>query len=121
MDDAGDADQWAELRLRFPGVAAARSLLSFGGNVEVTSPPEVRADLAAVAAEVVDQYSNARLGYGKAVRVSVTVQESLLDVAGEPTLGDAGGSVRRVPLTRGAWVDLRPGWLEGAGGGLRAR
>jgi predicted DNA-binding transcriptional regulator YafY len=59
VDDAGDADgEWAGLRLRFPGVAAARILLSFGGNVEVTSPPEVRADLAKVAAEVVDQYRN---------------------------------------------------------------
>jgi hypothetical protein len=58
IDDAGDADGgWTELRLRFPGVAAARILLSFGGNVEATSPPEVRADLAKVAAEVVDQYS----------------------------------------------------------------
>ena len=43
---------------------AARTLLSFGGNVEVTSPPEVRADLAAVAAEVVAQYSNVRLDVG---------------------------------------------------------
>jgi alkylated DNA repair dioxygenase AlkB len=42
------------------------------------------------------------------------VQESLLDVAGEPALGELGGSVRRVPLSRGAWVDLRPGWLEGS-------
>ena len=52
------------LRLRFATVPAARTLLSFGGNVEVTSPPEVRADLAAVAAEVVEQYSNTRLGAG---------------------------------------------------------
>jgi alkylated DNA repair dioxygenase AlkB len=42
------------------------------------------------------------------------VQESLLDVASEPTLGALRGSVRRVPLTRGAWVDLRPGWLTGS-------
>jgi alkylated DNA repair dioxygenase AlkB len=46
--------------------------------------------------------------------MSTTVQESLLDVAGEPALGDLAGAVRRVPLTRGAWVDLRPGWLEGS-------
>jgi len=32
-------------------------------NVEVTSPPEVRADLAAVAAEVVARHSNLRLGF----------------------------------------------------------
>jgi predicted DNA-binding transcriptional regulator YafY len=43
-------------------VKAARTLLSFGANVEVTSPPEVRADLAAVATEITDLYSNVRLG-----------------------------------------------------------
>jgi alkylated DNA repair dioxygenase AlkB len=43
------------------------------------------------------------------------VQESLLDVACPPTLGVLGAAVRRVPLTRGAWVDLRPGWLAGSG------
>ena len=46
--------------------------------------------------------------------MSSTVQESLLDVAGEPALGALAGAVRRVPLARGAWVDLRPGWLEGS-------
>jgi alkylated DNA repair dioxygenase AlkB len=43
------------------------------------------------------------------------VQESLLDVASSPVLGALGASVRRVPLTPGAWVDLRPGWLAGSG------
>ena len=43
------------------------------------------------------------------------MQESLLDVAGEPALGTLEGAVRRVPLAGGAWVDLRPGWLEGSG------
>jgi hypothetical protein len=37
-------------------VPAARTLLSFGGNVEVVSPPEVRADLASVAADVIARY-----------------------------------------------------------------
>jgi alkylated DNA repair dioxygenase AlkB len=46
--------------------------------------------------------------------MSVLVQESLLDVASEPALGPLAGAVRRVPLTRGAWVDLRPGWLTGS-------
>src|ERR1700729_2230497 len=46
--------------------------------------------------------------------MSSTVQESLLDVAGEPALGALAGAVRRVPLARGAWVDLRAGWLEGS-------
>jgi alkylated DNA repair dioxygenase AlkB len=43
------------------------------------------------------------------------VQESLLDLCDSPALGPLAGSVQRVPLTRGAWVDLRPGWLAGAG------
>ena len=43
------------------------------------------------------------------------MQESLLDVAEEPSLGSLAGAVRRVPLARGAWVDLRPGWLAGSG------
>ena len=65
-DDGGGDAEWAVVRLRFGGVAAARILLSFGGDVEVVSPPEVRDDLAAVAAEVVTMYadSNTRLDPG---------------------------------------------------------
>ena len=47
--------------------------------------------------------------------MSAQVQESLLDVADNPGLGSLAGAVRRVPLARGAWVDLRPGWLAGSG------
>src|SRR5215470_4824759 len=47
--------------------------------------------------------------------MSVSVQESLLDVCDEPGLGKMGGSVRRTPLAHGAWVDLRRGWLAGSG------
>jgi alkylated DNA repair dioxygenase AlkB len=47
--------------------------------------------------------------------MSVSVQETLLDVCDEPELGSLGGSVRRTALTRGAWVDLRRGWLTGSG------
>ena len=47
--------------------------------------------------------------------MGVPVQESLLDVADEPALGPLGGSVRRTTLARGAWVDLRRGWLTGSG------
>jgi alkylated DNA repair dioxygenase AlkB len=47
--------------------------------------------------------------------MSAQVQESLLDVAEEPVLGPLAGAVRRVPLARGGWVDLRPGWLAGSG------
>ena len=47
--------------------------------------------------------------------MSVSVQESLLDMCDEPSLGPLGPSVRRTPLAHGAWVDLRPGWLTGSG------
>jgi alkylated DNA repair dioxygenase AlkB len=47
--------------------------------------------------------------------MSVSVQESLLDVCDEPRLGKLSGSVRRTPLAHGAWVDLRRGWLAGSG------
>ncbi len=48
--------------------------------------------------------------------MSVPVQESLLDMCDDgPVLGALGGSVRRTPLARGAWVDLRRGWLAGSG------
>ena len=56
------AGELTQVRLRYPGVMAARPLLSFGANVEVLSPESVRADLAEVAAEVVASYSNVRLG-----------------------------------------------------------
>jgi predicted DNA-binding transcriptional regulator YafY len=59
LGDEAEAE-WVEVRLRFGAVAAARTLLSFGANVVVVSPPEVRADLAAVAAEVVAQYGSGR-------------------------------------------------------------
>ncbi len=58
------AGEWTQVRLRYPGVMAARPLLSFGGNVEVISPEAVRADLAAVAAEIAALYSNVRLDLG---------------------------------------------------------
>jgi len=56
-----------------------------------------------------------RLDVGYTGGMSVPVQESLLDVCEEPRLEPLGGSVRRTALARGAWVDLRPGWLAGSG------
>jgi len=48
--------------------------------------------------------------------MGVLLQESLLDGFGEPALGPLDdGSARRTTLTRGAWVDLRRGWLAGSG------
>jgi len=41
-------------------------------------------------------------------------QGSLLDLCAEPGLGQLRTSVRRTVLTRGAWIDVRPGWLTGA-------
>lgn len=58
------AGEWTQVRLRYPGVMAARPLLSFGANVEVISPEAVRAELAAVAAEIAALYSNVRLDLG---------------------------------------------------------
>jgi alkylated DNA repair dioxygenase AlkB len=47
--------------------------------------------------------------------VSVSVQESLLDMCEEPACGALAGEVRRTGLAHGAWVDVRPGWLAGSG------
>jgi alkylated DNA repair dioxygenase AlkB len=41
-------------------------------------------------------------------------QPSLLDAAADVTLGPLGGTVQRTELSRGAWVDLRPRWVDGA-------
>jgi len=46
--------------------------------------------------------------------MSVVLQGSLLDLCGEAGPGPLGSSVRRTALTRGAWIDLRPGWIAGA-------
>ena len=51
-----DGPDWVTVPLRFPGVAAARILLGFGANVEVLSPAEVRADLAATATAAMRLY-----------------------------------------------------------------
>jgi len=41
-------------------------------------------------------------------------QCSLLDLADVIGLGPLGPSVRRTPLTQGAWIDIRPQWILGA-------
>jgi alkylated DNA repair dioxygenase AlkB len=41
-------------------------------------------------------------------------QPSLLDAAPDITLGPLGAAVQRTELSRGAWVDLRPRWVDGA-------
>jgi alkylated DNA repair dioxygenase AlkB len=46
--------------------------------------------------------------------VTAGFQASLLDGADETGPGPLGPTVRRVELTEGAWVDLRPAWFTGA-------
>ncbi len=61
LSSVGDAEhgdgEWAEVSLRFAAVQAARPLLSFGADVVVLWPPEVRDDLLAVASAVTACYS----------------------------------------------------------------
>jgi alkylated DNA repair dioxygenase AlkB len=42
-------------------------------------------------------------------------QGSLLDLCDEPAPGPLGSTVHRTMLSDGAWVDVRPGWMAGAG------
>ena len=46
--------------------------------------------------------------------MSMAFQGSLLDVADHPELRTLTTGLQRTVLTRGAWVDYRPGWLGGA-------
>jgi alkylated DNA repair dioxygenase AlkB len=46
--------------------------------------------------------------------VEVALQGSLLDDSGQVRVGKLGDAVRRQPLSAGAWVDIRPGWLTGS-------
>src|SRR5450755_5060033 len=50
-----------------------------------------------------------------AVLMTIAYQGSLLDLSDEVTAGPLGSSVRRTVLTHGAWIDVRPGWIAGAG------
>jgi alkylated DNA repair dioxygenase AlkB len=43
------------------------------------------------------------------------VQPSLFDVSDEPALGPLTGRLVRRHLSAGAWVDVLPGWVSGAG------
>ena len=46
--------------------------------------------------------------------MALAVQASLLELADDVRLGALAGRVERTPLARGAWVDHRPGWVEGS-------
>jgi alkylated DNA repair dioxygenase AlkB len=47
--------------------------------------------------------------------MATAFQGSLLDLCDEPAPGPLGSTVHRTMLSDGAWVDLRPGWMAGAG------
>jgi alkylated DNA repair dioxygenase AlkB len=47
--------------------------------------------------------------------MTLTYQGSLLDLPSRhPQLGDLSQGLTRTPLTRGAWVDVLPGWVTGS-------
>jgi alkylated DNA repair dioxygenase AlkB len=46
--------------------------------------------------------------------VSFVVQPSLFGFSGEPGIADLGDAVDRRPLSDGAWIDLRPGFVTAA-------
>src|SRR3954454_11419480 len=46
--------------------------------------------------------------------MSFVVQPSPFGVSGEPGLADLGAAVERRPLSDGAWIDLRPGFVTAA-------
>jgi alkylated DNA repair dioxygenase AlkB len=46
--------------------------------------------------------------------MTAAFQGSLFDLGDEIAPGPLGDTVQRVELSRGAWIDLRPGWLNGA-------
>ncbi len=47
--------------------------------------------------------------------MAIALQGSLLDVAdADPRLGELGRTIERTVLSRGAWIDLRRGWLAGS-------
>ncbi|HEX8095746.1 alpha-ketoglutarate-dependent dioxygenase AlkB [Jatrophihabitans sp.] len=46
--------------------------------------------------------------------MSAALQASLLDLADDIALGPLGDTVARHPLSSGAWLDVRRGWLTGA-------
>ncbi|MEE1757071.1 helix-turn-helix transcriptional regulator [Streptomyces sp. SP18CS02] len=51
-----DAGGWTRVELALPDVRHARGLLALGAHLEILDPPEARAELAAMAAAVVELY-----------------------------------------------------------------
>ncbi|MFE4514294.1 helix-turn-helix transcriptional regulator [Kitasatospora sp. NPDC056783] len=53
---AGPAEEWVEVSMAFPALAAVRTLLAFGAEAEVLTPPAARRELARAAAEALRVY-----------------------------------------------------------------
>ncbi|MBB3725443.1 helix-turn-helix transcriptional regulator [Nonomuraea dietziae] len=51
-----DEPEWMSVHLTYPVLEAIRHLLQFGASVEVTGPPEARAELLRASAEIAEMY-----------------------------------------------------------------
>src|SRR5690242_8250770 len=51
---------------------------------------------------------------GRLARMSLVVQPSLFGSVGELGIAELGAAVERRPLSDGAWIDLRPGFVTAA-------
>ena len=57
IDVGRDLDEWVEMTMHFPVLAAAQALLAHGADLEVIDPPELRELLRRIATEIAAQYS----------------------------------------------------------------
>ena len=105
--------RWCRLRRQRAGG------VGFGGNGGAASPPEVRADLAAVAATVGREVGGIECAFGCGLdcSMSVSVRNRCLTCVTSPRSARSGlrSGGRHRP---GAWVDVRPGG-GGFGSGVR--
>ncbi|HET7902903.1 MAG TPA: alpha-ketoglutarate-dependent dioxygenase AlkB [Candidatus Nanopelagicales bacterium] len=58
--------------------------------------------------------SRTRVSSHRSTAPTVALQGSLLDLSDDVRLGALSGRVERTVLAHGAWVDHRPGWVQGS-------